>query len=183
VDTYANEKERAKQIIVEIVRLYGGRSKSKTGLFKAFYFAHLFYVRRAIGYLSNWPIVKMPGGPGIEQADKLLQELVDEGKLTVRIEQIGPYDAIQYEVPEGSTPADLSLAAIDAIREAVVFVKDKTATELSDLTHEFSRSWNNAEMGDELNVYIDIPPKDVYEERRAKMKHAGERFDQFWAIA
>jgi len=180
VETLLDEKELAKQIIVEIVRLYGGKAPTKTGLFKAFYFAHLYYVGRAVGYLSNWPIVKMPGGPGIDQADQLLAELVDEGKLAERIEPIGPYQAVQYEAAVDAIPEGLSLPAIEAIREAVLFVKDKSAAELSELTHEFSRSWISAEMGAELNIYIDIPPKDVYESRLANMQRVESVFEEVW---
>ncbi len=34
-------------------------------------------------------------------------------------------------------------------------MQEKTATELSEITHEYSRSWNAARDGQTLNIYID----------------------------
>ena len=39
---------------------------------------------------------------------------------------------------------------------------EKGAAELSDLTHEFSRSWNSASEGQELNIYVDLIPDDEF---------------------
>ncbi|HQU43004.1 MAG TPA: hypothetical protein PK867_09335 [Pirellulales bacterium] len=54
------------------------------------------------------------------------------------------------------------LDEIEAIKRAVDFVKGKTASELSNITHEFSRSWRMAADGDELNIYIDLEPEEQY---------------------
>jgi hypothetical protein len=168
-----NSKERAKQIIIEIIRLHDGESPTKTSLFKAFYFAHLYYAKSATSYLSDWPIVRMPNGPGIDNADDLLGELVDEGVLDFRLARVGPYDAMKYSLKKSAVPADLSIEEIGAIKSAVDFVKGKSATELSTITHEYSRSWQMAQNGDELNIYIDLEP----EERFAQRMQAFDRLD------
>jgi hypothetical protein len=168
------DRPRAKQIIVEIIRLHGGEIPTKTSLFKAFYFSHLYYAKSAAGYLSDWPIVRMPNGPGIDDADRLLDELIEDGTLALRQMRIGPYDAICYRLLKNAIPENLSLDEIEAIKTAVDFVKGKTAGELSSLTHEFSRSWRLAEDGEELNIYIDLEPEEQYVRR---MK-AFDKFDR-----
>ncbi len=162
------DRNRAKDIILEIVRLAGDNIRGKTRLFKAFYIAHLFYAKRAPGYLSDWPIVRMPHGPGIDSADQLIKELVGEGRLAVHTTDVGPYNELQYVATCKQAPPSLSLSAIDAIRDAVDFVEGKTAAELSELTHEFSRSWKAGKDGDELNIYIDlVSDEDYAADRRA----------------
>lgn len=60
-------------------------------LFKAFYFAHLYYAKANVDYLTDWPIVRMPNGPGIDKFQPLLNELIHEGILKVSDELEGPY--------------------------------------------------------------------------------------------
>ena len=62
-----NEKNLLPEWCWELIRQSAGdRIEGKTRLFKAFYFAHLFYARSAVDYLTDWPIVRMPQGPGID---------------------------------------------------------------------------------------------------------------------
>ena len=60
------ERSKAKQVILEIIRQSKGRLTGKTRLYMAFYVAHLLYAEQEAGYLTVWPIVKMPFGPGID---------------------------------------------------------------------------------------------------------------------
>ena len=43
-----------------------------------------------------------------------------------------------------------------AIEDAVELVKSKTAVELSEETHVFSRSWHESQNGEELDIYVDL---------------------------
>ena len=70
------ELDRAKQVLVELIRAAGGEWTGKTRLYKAYYLAHFYYAETEPGYLTNWAVVKMPYGPGIECGDELLNELV-----------------------------------------------------------------------------------------------------------
>ena len=163
------DRNRAKQIITEIIRI-AGTVKTKTHLHKMFYFAHLWYAKREPDYLSDWPIVRMPRGPGIEGADALLHELIAEGTIEARTVSIGPHSATEYRTLGDEIPDSLSPEAIDAIREAVVFAKEKTAAELSEITHEYSHSWQESEDGSELNIYVDLLADDEYEAMKARMQ-------------
>ncbi len=176
------DKDRAIRIIAEIIRQAGGELTGTTRLSKAFYFAHLYYAESAPGYLSDWPIVKMPNGPGIESGSQLIAEMKDAGIVSTDHVQVGPFQAMRFcltgKEPTGDPlPAD----AVDSIRRAVQLVQDKAAGELSGLIREFSRSWHLAEDGAELDIYIDLIPDDEYASRDRsleKMKAAWEAASQ-----
>lgn len=164
------DRERAKNVIVEIIRQAGGELTATTRLYKAFYFAHLYYAEAAPGYLSDWPIVKMPNGPGIHSCGGVIAELVEAGTLATEHVPVGPFQAVRYRFTGKDLPGDpLSDEAVRAIQRAVQLVEDKSTTELSDMTHEFSRSWNLAEHGEEMNIYIDLIPDDEYETREENL--------------
>ena len=150
------DTDQAKQVLVELIRAAGGEWTGLTKLYKAFYLAHLYYAESAPGYLTNWPIVRMPNGPGIESGEALLNELVLAGVLARQSARIGPYPTTKYRVIANTLPGPpLEEDKLEAIRTAVKFVQEKTATELSEITHEYSRSWNAARDGQTLNIYVD----------------------------
>ena len=161
----------AKKIIVEIIRQAGSSLAGTTRVYKAFYLAHLYFADREPGYLSDWPIVCMPNGPGIDEGDELLHELVVAGVLRTEQQPVGPYTATVYKLTGKELPGDpLPEAAVAAIREAAGFVKGHTAAQLSDLTHEYSRSWKKAENGSEMNVYVDLIPDEEFQERKRQLE-------------
>jgi hypothetical protein len=164
------ERAKAKRVIAEIVRQAGGKLTGKTRLYKAFYLAHLFFAERDRGYLTAWPIVRMPHGPGIDCGDELIEELELSGILERKQVPEGPWQTTRYGLKrEGRRQEKLSAGATRAIKEAVEFVCSKAATELSELTHEFSRSWLEARDGQPLDIYIDIIPDDEYEMREREI--------------
>jgi hypothetical protein len=152
----SHETKRAKKIIVELVRQAGGEFQNKTNLFKAFWKAHLAYAANSPGYLSNWPIVRMPNGPGIDDFDLLLAEMLADGWLTIGETEVGPYRAMTFSLGPSCPPPSLPAAAIDAIREGVQAVDGKTATAVSGESHENSRVWREARDGEELDIYLDL---------------------------
>ena len=76
---YTPDKERAKCVLVEILRAADGHIGSTTELYKAFYIAHLWYASTSPGYLTDWPIVRMQRGPGIGNGHELIDELIRDG--------------------------------------------------------------------------------------------------------
>ena len=165
----------AHDVVVEIVRQAGGELTGKSRLFQAFYLAHLFYADAEPGYLTDWPIVRMPNGPGIDASDVLLGALQARGLLRVDTVPIGPYWAAAYKLVEKVALPELPEAATKAIREAVEFVKSRSAAEMTELTHEYSRSWAEARDGQELNIYVDLIPDDAYERRRLDLEALDRR--------
>lgn len=167
------DRSLAKHLVTEIVRVAGGTLRNKVHLYKAFYYAHLYYAQNSLTYLSDWPIVRMPNGPGIDRGDELIAELIAEGILQSRTVSVGPHRAHEYSLVSKQMP-DLSLVAIDAIRAAWDFVKGRTANELSEITHEHSRSWRQAKDGEELNLYLDLQTDEEY---AATMKRMYARYE------
>jgi hypothetical protein len=166
-------RAKAQEILREIIRQSGGRMEGATRLYKTFYFAHLYYHNIANNILSPWPIVKMPRGPAPDKAELLLQELVNSGDIARGTMMVGPHVQITYEL-KVNRPSSLSEKEKEAIRLACVFVGQKGANELSLLTHEFSRSWNEAKSGEELNIYTDLITDDRYPAELEEMRKANE---------
>jgi hypothetical protein len=178
------DTDRAKQVLVELIRAAGGEWTGKTKLYKAYYLAHLYYAETEPGYLTNWPVVKMPYGPGIECGDELLNELVLCGVLVRQHTLVGPYTATAYRLTGKALPGGaLSQQAVRAIELAVNFVKEKGAAELSDLTHEFSRSWNSAQEGQELNIYVDLISDDEFDAREQRLSTLKSELLAAWNAA
>ncbi len=172
-----NDKERAKQIIVEVIRQAGGTFDNKTNLFKAFYYAHLLFAESQPGYLSSWPIVRMPRGPGIHRFDILLGELMAEGKVETKQISKGSYSGFRFQVSGKAETHDLlTAAAIESIADAVKRVEGRSAEQVSHDSHETSRAWRNSKDGDELNIYVDLIPDEEYQARKARMQQSAEAF-------
>ena len=52
------DTDRAKRVLVELIRAAGGEWTGKTRLYKAYYLAHLYYAETESGFLTNWPVVR-----------------------------------------------------------------------------------------------------------------------------
>ncbi len=171
-----HDKQLAKQIIVEIIRQAGGVFDNKTNLFKAFYHAHLQYARSNPGVLSSWRIVRMPNGPGIDQADRLLGELAAEGLLEIDQIKVGQCTAFRFRLTQSAlqVDAELSPQARDAIGYGVSVVKDKTAARVSHDSHIQSPSWRDASDGEELPIYADLLTDDEYADAKARAERSAD---------
>ncbi len=175
-----SERERAKRIIIEIIRQAGGTLENKTNLFKAFYAAHRSFAESQPGYLSHYPIVRMPNGPGIHAATSLLEELVASGFLEIDTIPKGNFEAFCFRVTDTAPTGDLTDAEIEAIQSGVKFVDGLTAGDASERSHEVSRSWNQAEDGDELNIYIDSLTDSEYARSCERMAVSREALKAAW---
>ena len=177
------DRERAKLIIAEIIRQAGGSFRNKTNLYKAFYHAHLRFAETQSGYLSNWPIVKMPRGPGINDGSKLIAELVNEGILDLDdnvIDEEKGISAICFELI-GEAKGELSTEAIEAIKLGVQQVAGKTAAQVSSDAYEVSRSSRDARDGEELNIYLDLIPEEEFARREEDLKRLSGVSDSVWS--
>jgi hypothetical protein len=175
----APDKTRAKRLILEILRQAGG-SLGKTLLFKAFWISHLYYSKKARGYLTDWPIVRTPRGPGIDKGDKLIRELAESGAIRQDHEARGPYTEINCKLTEQPIEGEMPEAAIQAIKTAVEDVKRHSAASISEWSHEFSRSWNNTPDGSELNIYTDLIPDDVYDDRQKELVELKKAYEDLF---
>jgi hypothetical protein len=176
----AAEKERAKRIIVEIIREAGGSLRNKTNLYKAFYYAHLKYAEENPDYLSAWPIVRMPNGPGIDNFDTLVAELLLTGELHVGTVDAGDgKEAFRFELIEVADKFQpMNSHELAAIKYGVNRVRGKTAAECSEESHANSRSWRSSEDGEELNIYVDSLTDDEYSRLQDKTDRIAGLFKQ-----
>lgn len=171
----------AQRVVLELIRSAGGAWDGRTRLSKAFYFAHLYYAAAAPGILTDWPIVRTPQGPGIHNGSVLVQGLVKNGYLSVETTREGPYPDSRYRLTaKAAVEPPLPDDARAAVKDAADFVTPRTAAELSQLTHERSRSWREARDGDLLDIYIDLIPDEEY---AAGQEQLAELDQQLTAVA
>lgn len=174
----------ARDVLLELLRISDGQWTGKTKLFKAFYFAHLYYANARPGLLTAWPIVRTPEGLGIDKSSSLFAELTQEGYLTVEVIHEGPYPEYRYRLADkgydAARPPDDAQASI---KEAAMFCLSKTAAELSQITHDRSRSWREGKDGDLLDIYIDTIPDEEYEKRREEIVNLDGQLQAIFAGA
>lgn len=169
-----------KQAILEIVRRNDGEFNGKTRLHKALYFAQIYYFELAPGYLTDANFARLPQGPGIDGGERILKELQEEGLLELESVHEGPYPENRYRLTSRGKGlvVDLPEKASVAIQRSVDFVRHKTASELSQFTHEYSKSWNQQTNGKLLDVSIDVIPDDEYQRRQADLVEMGPAFEE-----
>lgn len=173
-------KEQAKDVICRIIAAAGGELNKKVALYKVFYYAHLYYWQEGEGTLTDYPIVRMPNGPGIDCGSKLLKELEAEGRIRIKYDPEGPYSEYSYSLIQPYTidPNDPKYCAIE---KAVEFVKGRNAAELTQITHEHNRSWQQAADGEELNIYLDVLEDEENLAMNNRLKEAEEMVNRVFA--
>lgn len=163
----------AKGLILEILAAAGGKLTGKVRLHKAFYIAHLYYWRDHKGALTDYPVVRLPFGPGIEDAPALVNELQDEGAIEITTRSSGLYHETVFSLL-ADLKVDRKSARFAAIKQAASYVKKRSAVQLSEETHVFSRTWQEAGNGDELNIYLDLLTDEEYQRVKQSTKEMGE---------
>lgn len=162
-------RERAKRTILGLLDASGGRLEGKLRLYKAFYRAHLNYFEATGLELTGYPIVHMPNGPGIDNAQELIDELSEAGLLKETIGNGTKLNERVYEVI-GDSCREEDPDKVAAIAAAVKWAKTLSEKQLKDGSH--NRSWREGISGKEQNIYVDeLPPERVEQIRR----EAGKR--------
>jgi len=176
----ASDRRKAKAIIVEVVRQSGGEFSGQTRLYKAFLLAHLFYFKDCPGFLTEWPIVHMPHGHGIEAGPDLINELEVSGTLTTRIESDGPYPETVFASDPTENDSLLDDDDRHAIKKALAFIKGKSARELSDRIHDHSLSYKEGQSGRSLGIYIDTFPEIWINEQTDRYREMSRDVDKIF---
>jgi hypothetical protein len=174
------ERDRAKALMVALVAKCGGSTPiERTRLYKGYWIAHLIHMDEHGAILSEWPVVKMPHGPGVERGAELLAELVAAGVLRERQVKRGPFTALAYTVADRKAAktllASLRAEELESVHQACAIVRDRTAKQLSDFSHERSRSWKAAKPGHELAIYADLVWDDEESDQLAERLAEAER--------
>jgi hypothetical protein len=141
----------------------------RTKLYKAFYLSHLSYADTSLGVLTNWPIAHMPHGPGINDGWKLLDPLTEHGYIEHLTQMAGIYNEHLYRwTGKELSGNELSPLAQNVIRRITEYVLPMTAAEISNLTHEHSRSWREGKSGEILDLYTDLIDDEEFDRRNAQ---------------
>lgn len=152
----AQVRAAAKDLIMDLLAVSpGGEIERAVRLNKAFYFAHLWYWKLGDGVLTSYPIVRITEGPVPDQYKLLIKELEEEGKIAVSRRPVGPYTADVFTLIE-HRKVDGDPARVESIRRAVEYCNEHSATQLSDMIHEWSKSWQNTAQGYEMDIYADL---------------------------
>jgi hypothetical protein len=176
----APDRERAKRVIFEVVRQNGG-AVTRARLPTIFWLAHLFYTRKARGFLTDWPIIRTPSGAGIDCADCLIDEMVLAGNVTRSHATMGPFTETACRLSDRPLTGELAPEAAAAIGEALLFVNQHPAMSGSDLAERYSRSWQDSPDGAELDIYSDLIPDDVYEQRGRELEEAKKAYENLFS--
>jgi hypothetical protein len=105
-----------------------------------------------------------------------------EGKVETKQFQHGEYTAFRFSLCEPSPDRSaLPEGAIEAVAYGVEQIRGKSATQVSDESHEVSRVWRQANDGDELNIYLDSLSLEDYEEAIARAKRLRDELEVAWA--
>lgn len=176
-------REAAKLLICEILAVNGGSLPGKVRLNKAFYLAHLYAWRATATPLTDYPIVRLPHGPAINDLTDLLNELRAEGRMEIATVPNGPFDEYVYRLTESAWPVEPDPERQRAIQSAVEFVRERTAAELSTLMHEHSRSWQAVKDGQEMDIYLDIADQDELDTIREHVEAVRAREGEIWEPA
>jgi len=157
------DAQTAKRILCAIIQEEGGKLDGKVRLYKAFYWAHLSYFQKFSGVLSEYPMARMPQGPGIDHGEDLIFELQAEGLISVEETPIaGRNPEMSFRLTAGFK-VNATDEEMEAIRDGVAKIRGKTGTQVSAETHECSRVWNRKRDGQILNIYEDLLTEDEYE--------------------
>lgn len=165
-------KLRAKAVIAEIVRQQGGKLHSMTILFKAFWKSHVAAIEQG-RQLTVYPIARLPEGPGIDNPNLLLGELMVEGVMEVEY-PAQEFDPVVFHLLRNDAyQSVLSDEDRAAISEGIKYVQAKSARQVSKDSHRDSRSWNSTTRnGGEIDEVLDAMPEEKYQSLRNKFAEA-----------
>lgn len=161
--------DRARDLLWQIIAMAGGELSGKTRLNKVFYEAHMNSWNDSAKMLTDYPIVRLPHGPGVDNLDVLIEELVEQGRLRVEAQKNGPYLEFVYRLRE-APPADPETFRVNAIQKALQETSEFTGKELSQRSHDRSRVWNQRTNGQELDIYADAVEQSEIDEVRRQIE-------------
>lgn len=167
---------KAANVLRVIVDASGGEFEGRLRLVKAFYFAHLFHLKETGKFLTDWPIVRMPKGPGIDSLKSILDHCKSESILSEAQSSVGPYPEYRYRTAEIHSDRDLDEKERNAIIKAAIFVSSRTGSELSEITHEYSNAWQQAVDGEELNLALDLLDQEQFTYLQQRSKDSASLF-------
>ena len=167
------QREAAKRVLCAIIQRSGGTFRGQTRLYKAFYWAHLHFWKNYSGMLTTYPIARLPQGPGVDQGEDLLFEMQCQDLIRVAVENSGQYSERVFTLIK-QFMVNLTEEELAAVEHGLRMVENKTAKQVSDETHESSRSWKRLSNGKLMDIYEDLLTEDEIAAIEAANKRAKE---------
>ncbi len=149
------QREAAKRILCAMIQAEGGKFQGQTRLYKAFYWAHLYFWQNFEGVLSAYPIARMPQGPGIDDGEDLLFEMQRQGLIRITRAADGEFPERTFKLA-ADFEVNLTPEEAAAVKHGLKKVKGKTAKQVSKETHANSRSWKRLANGKIMDIYEDL---------------------------
>ena len=148
-------------------------------LHKILYFADMLTYLREGRPLTGVDYLKQKFGPTARYLTAAIQDLVNEGRMAVEtVEHYGLYKK-NYLVRGDARPNVLSDAEIALLKEVADFVRGRTASEISEISH--NAAWEAAELGEVIPyqsvlmlVPVEIKDKDRQWALEAAQKYVRE---------
>jgi len=173
------DRREAKRVILEILRQAGsgpekGRGLSAVGLAHAFWSAHLYHARKNGGYLTDWPLVRTPWGADIQGGAALLRELIQDGLVAAGQEEFGPFPVTTYAHTGKPFAPEAAPEMAEAVRQALGTPPVAHTPACWAWWAVLSRAWRTTPDGAEMDIYLDLIPDDLYEERRGLLEDMKE---------
>lgn len=153
-------KLKYKNVILYLAEKIGARPNvGETVFYKLIYFTETLALSRNGKGITNESFYKMQYGPVPVSFSSVTQEMINANELDRVTGKYFTYMQTKY-LPrvESMGLSDEEKRLID---EIIVILGDKTATELSDLSHK-DRPWIDAEMGSKLDLDLTKETSDHY---------------------
>ena len=134
--------------------------------------------------LSDWPIVRMPNGPGIESGDALLGELERDGVVDQKLVTMDTHESIVCILKDEGRGAaawdSLTEDEKESVQWAVKRFQDHDSEQATDASHDLSWVWHELPDSAELPIYADLIEDP---ERIARLRSARDEFRRLVAKA
>lgn len=152
IDIPQNNLEKFKLVLLYILNKVGAKPNvGKTVLYKLLYFIDFNYYEKNEEQIIGLTYIKAPFGPLPREFDKVIKEMEINKELIEIKSKLFEYDQKKYIplITLQEVQAKLSGKEIQIIDEVLNKYSDKTATEISEISHR-DTPWKVAENGDIL---------------------------------
>ena len=129
--------------IMKYIQYIASKIKGKTKLAKTLFFADAIAYSETASSLTGIQYAAINNGPIPDQYDSILEYMINKGMLTLEIEEVHDYTQYNYYT---NNPVELDEKQTYYIDKAINFTMNKTALELSKITHTLE-VWNQTKIG------------------------------------
>ena len=117
-------------------------------LHKVLYFADMLHFADSGEPLTGVDYIKQKFGPTARHLTSVIAELEREGKIRVEIRNFYGFEKRDYVVVHDPDRIALGNAGIELLDRVIAFARDRTTSELSELSHD--AAWQAADMGERI---------------------------------